>query len=38
MLPFQVLAGTAGSHSYFSLELARQIHAQALPGLEVGSS
>jgi len=29
-LPFQVLAGTAGSHSYFSLELARQVHAQAI--------
>jgi beta-phosphoglucomutase-like phosphatase (HAD superfamily) len=26
--PFRVLAGTVGSHRYFTLELARQIHAQ----------
>lgn len=26
--PFQVLRGTAGSHRYFTLELAQQVHAQ----------
>jgi hypothetical protein len=29
--PFRVLAGTVGSHRYFTLELARQIHAQVAP-------
>ncbi|MFS8782562.1 HAD family hydrolase, partial [Synechococcus sp. R6-7] len=34
--PFQVLAGTVGSHRYFTLELACQVHAQAIPS-EVGN-
>jgi HAD superfamily hydrolase (TIGR01509 family) len=35
--PFRVLAGTMGSHRYFTLELARQIHAQVARS-GVGSS